>query len=130
MWNPSECRKERGNEGGEKLSGGRAKLSKWRREGRRDACIGVGALLGGGGGGGKQKLFLDTLTSFYNYMTVVCYCTGYIESLYNGSAWPCMHQLKPKNHECNENMNSSEVAKIQSSPVIYSNKILCYFYQI
>ena len=49
MWNPSECRKERGNEGGEKLSGGRAKLSKWRREGRRDACIGVGTLLKLGG---------------------------------------------------------------------------------
>ena len=37
MWNPSECVRERGNEGGEKLSGGRAGLRKWRRErGRRE----------------------------------------------------------------------------------------------
>ena len=32
IWNPSECGRERGNEGGEKLSGGKARLSKWRRE--------------------------------------------------------------------------------------------------
>ena len=37
MWNPSECGRERGNEDGEKLSGGRAGLRKWRKErGKRE----------------------------------------------------------------------------------------------